>query len=128
MKIDGFDPLIFNRIQSNLEPFQAEPNLEALQLEGLVDLDRGLTGDALPEIDKDALMEEVQKDLEQFNDALQAFDKALEFRLHKDSERWMVEVRDLEKDEIIKEMPPERVLNVIAQIQAMIGLIVDEKR
>jgi len=39
----------------------------------------------------------------------------------------MVQVYDREDNEVIREIPPERVLNLVAQIQQMIGLLLDEE-
>jgi flagellar protein FlaG len=40
----------------------------------------------------------------------------------------MVQVVNLENNEVIKEIPPEKILNVVAQIQNIIGLFVDTRR
>jgi len=40
----------------------------------------------------------------------------------------MVQVVDVQQDEIVREIPPEKVLNVVAQIQSLIGILLDERR
>ena len=41
----------------------------------------------------------------------------------------MVEVVvDLAENEVIKEIPPEKILNMVAQIQNIIGLFIDTRR
>jgi flagellar protein FlaG len=37
-------------------------------------------------------------------------------------------VVDVQQDEIIREIPPEKVLNAVAQIQSLIGILLDERR
>jgi uncharacterized FlaG/YvyC family protein len=37
-------------------------------------------------------------------------------------------VVDVQQDEIIREILPEKVLNVVAQIQSLIGILLDEGR
>ncbi len=66
--------------------------------------------------------------LEQINRTSEAMNISLRFKLHDKSERIMVEIIDVKKNEILKEIPPEHVLNMVAQIQDMIGLMLDEKR
>jgi flagellar protein FlaG len=39
----------------------------------------------------------------------------------------MVKVIDNETNEIIKEIPSEKMLDMVAKIEEMIGLIIDEK-
>jgi flagellar protein FlaG len=39
----------------------------------------------------------------------------------------MVKVVDVQNDEVIKEIPPEEVLDTVARIREMIGLLVDKR-
>ena len=131
MKIDGLDPLVLGRIQQKgmgaEAPVIDEVEAEDMEPDSPVDRWRQSTAD-LPDMVEEITPEEVEEAVEEFNEVIQGFQKDLEFRLHEDSERWMVEVWDLEEDEIIKELPPERILDVVAQIQEMIGIMIDEKR
>ena len=49
------------------------------------------------------------------------------FRFHEGLERYYVQVVDLNTDEVIKEVPPEKLLNAFYEMQKMVGMIVDEK-
>lgn len=69
--------------------------------------------------------EEIAYHLEKVNDTMRTFDKGLNFELHEDSGRYMVQVMDLVEEEIIREIPPEEVLNISARINEMIGLVLD---
>lgn len=40
----------------------------------------------------------------------------------------MLEVIDLETNEVIKEIPPKKLLDLAAGIREMIGLLLDEKK
>ncbi len=71
--------------------------------------------------------EEVKNSLEQLNDAVQAIHKDLKFELHDESQRMMVKVMDLDKHKVIKELPPEEVLDMVGRIKEMVGLILDQK-
>jgi flagellar protein FlaG len=66
----------------------------------------------------------------QLNRAMEIFNKRLRFEVHDETERIMVKI--LEKrvdntDEVIREIPPERVLDMLARIEEMIGLLIDER-
>lgn len=67
---------------------------------------------------------------ETVNKALKMSNYHLEFRLHKDSGRYQVKVVDSDTKEIIRELPPENVLEFSAQVRhmlnKMIGVLVDE--
>lgn len=49
------------------------------------------------------------------------------FRFHEGLERYYVQVVDLNTDEVLKEVPPEKLLNAFYEMQKMVGMIVDEK-
>ena len=75
----------------------------------------------------DQVEEELKGEIERLNKAIKTFDRKLEFNLHQDTDRYFVQVIDIIDDEIIREIPPEQVLDLVAKIDQMIGLIIDEK-
>lgn len=50
-----------------------------------------------------------------------------EFSIHDETKRVMVKVFDRASDELITEIPPEKMLDLLAGIWKQAGLIVDEK-
>lgn len=50
-----------------------------------------------------------------------------EFSIHDDTKRVMVKIYDRASDELITEIPPEKMLDLLAGIWKQAGLIVDEK-
>lgn len=56
------------------------------------------------------------------------FDKAIHFEAHDESNRWMVQVIDKETGEVIREIPPEKILDLVARLDRLVGLFVDERR
>ena len=73
-------------------------------------------------------MEELDDAVEKVNITAETFNIGLRFRIHEESERIMVQVVNLKDNEVIKEIPPEKLLNVVAQIQNIIGLFIDTRR
>lgn len=71
--------------------------------------------------------EELETAAEHIGRALEVIDRGLEFSVHEDTNRVVVRVINRETQEVIKEIPPEKILDVIARIWEMIGLFVDEK-
>ena len=61
-------------------------------------------------------------------DAANIFSRRLSFSIDKETNRVIVKVVDTETDKVIKEIPPEQVIELAAKIQKMIGLLVDEER
>ena len=52
---------------------------------------------------------------------------ASKFRLHEGLDRYYVQVVDAKTEEVVKEIPPERLLNAFYEMQKLVGMIVDEK-
>ena len=52
----------------------------------------------------------------------------LSFKYHEDTNRISITVTDSETDEVIREIPPEKTLDMLAKAWEMAGLLVDERR
>src|SRR5699024_4388608 len=51
----------------------------------------------------------------------------LQFVLHEDLDKYYVIVSDLETDEVIREIPQEKMLDMYAAMAEYMGLLIDEK-
>ncbi|HEY8417197.1 MAG TPA: flagellar protein FlaG [Limnochordales bacterium] len=60
------------------------------------------------------------------NRTLEAVDKRLKFLVHEETDRIYVKVIDEETGEVIREIPPEKILDLVGHIQKLIGLLIDE--
>ena len=65
--------------------------------------------------------------IENANKALKGADKRFEFSIHEGTKEIMVKVINDETDEIIREIPPEKILDMVAKMWEMAGLLVDRK-
>lgn len=50
------------------------------------------------------------------------------FGIHEETNRVTIKIVDKQTKEVIKELPPEKTLDMIAKVWEMAGLMVDEKR
>lgn len=73
------------------------------------------------------LKEDVKESVEDINDIVNKVKESLSFQIHEDTEKLMVKVIDMNTDEVIKELPPEEMLDLEAKIHEMVGLLIDEK-
>ena len=53
---------------------------------------------------------------------------SLSFKYHDDTNRISITVTDKDTDEVIREIPPEKALDMLAKAWELAGLMVDEKR
>ena len=70
----------------------------------------------------------LQKALEKVNKALKGIDTRLEYSVHKETGDIMVKVINEETKEVVREVPPEKIIDLVVKLQELSGLIIDEKR
>ncbi|NLD48585.1 MAG: flagellar protein FlaG [Clostridiaceae bacterium] len=66
--------------------------------------------------------------IEKANKAISTSNRVLEFSIHEKTKEIMVKVVDSETKEVIREIPPEKVLDMVARLWEMAGILVDERR
>jgi len=72
------------------------------------------------------LEDEVRESVKDVNEIVDKVKEGLSFQIHEDTEKIMVKVVDLNTDEVIKELPPEEMLDLQARIHEMVGILIDE--
>lgn len=70
--------------------------------------------------------ENIKKAVEQLNKNL-SHSSAI-FGIHEKTNRLTIKIVDKETKEVIKELPPEKTLDMIAKVWEIAGILVDEKR
>jgi flagellar protein FlaG len=75
--------------------------------------------------------EEAVKDIEEMvellNKTSHVYDRGLSFKLHKETDRIMLRVIDKDTKEIIREVPSEEILDLIAELYQLSGIVIDKK-
>ncbi len=66
--------------------------------------------------------------IERANKKLSGVMAEFEFSIHEKTKQISVKVLNKETKEVIREIPPEQVLDLVAHLWEMAGIIVDEKR
>ena len=66
--------------------------------------------------------------IEKANKALAGSARHFEISIHEKTKNIMVRVIDSETDQVVREIPPEKILDLISKLWEMAGLIVDERR
>ncbi|MDF2523101.1 MAG: flagellar biosynthesis protein FlaG [Clostridiales bacterium] len=66
--------------------------------------------------------------IERANKAISVSSRKFEYAIHEKTKEIMIKVIDADTNEIIREIPPEKVLDMVAKMWEMAGLIVDERR
>ena len=66
--------------------------------------------------------------IEKANRAISGANRKFEFSIHEKTKEIMVKVIDLDTNEVIREIPPEKILDMVAKMWEMAGIMVDERR
>lgn len=70
---------------------------------------------------------DVEKSIEDMNKALSMLNRSLKFVVHEDTGKLMVQVIDKESGRVIKEIPPQILLDIEARIEKFLGILFDKK-
>ena len=71
--------------------------------------------------------EEVEKAAEKLNRLMGIIEKRWEVSIHEETHRVMVKIIDKDKGDVLNEIPPEKILDLMASFTKMTGLLVDKK-
>ena len=66
--------------------------------------------------------------IENANRALKMSSSYMKFSIHEKTHQIMVRIVDSETDEVLREIPSEKVLDMVARMWELAGVLVDEKR
>ncbi len=75
----------------------------------------------------DATAAAVEDMVDEVNKVLHYINERLQFSVHETTKRIMVKVVDRETDEVLREIPPEKLLDLVGKLQEIVGLLVDQK-
>lgn len=76
--------------------------------------------------EQQATNEQIRKAVEKLNKNM-ANSEAV-FGIHEDTNRVTIKIIDKSTKEVLKELPPEKTLDMIAKVWEMAGILIDEKR
>lgn len=71
--------------------------------------------------------EQLQQAIDETNRMIFKEDSRFEFKMHERTGRILVKLVNNETDEVIKEIPPEKILDLVASIWDLVGILVDER-
>jgi flagellar protein FlaG len=74
-----------------------------------------------------ATNDQIKKAVEQLNKKMANNSEAV-FGIHEETNRVTIKIVDKDTKKVIKELPPEKTLDMIAKVWEMAGILVDEKR
>ncbi|MCR5650165.1 MAG: flagellar protein FlaG [Lachnospiraceae bacterium] len=76
----------------------------------------------------DTKNEQIKKAVEEFNKKVLKQNSEAVFGIHEETNRVTIKIVDKASKKVIKELPPEKTLDMIARVWEMAGILVDEKK
>lgn len=70
----------------------------------------------------------IRKAIEKANKAMEGFDRRFEYSIHEKTGDVMVKVINSETNEVVREIPNEKFLDLMDKLQELVGINIDEKR
>jgi flagellar protein FlaG len=70
----------------------------------------------------------VSEAVEKINKALEGTNRRFEYSVHEGTNDIMIKVIDESTKEVVREIPPKKILDMVASMMEMAGLLVDERR
>ena len=116
MKIGG--GALQSMIGQEVKPVQKIESLEKKKPEETV-LDPGINKPVPKE-------DELIKAVENMNSTVDLLNRDIKFQIHERTQRVIIEVIDRKTDEVIREIPPEAFLDMVANVKETMGLLVDK--
>ncbi|MDD3840311.1 MAG: flagellar protein FlaG [Clostridia bacterium] len=71
--------------------------------------------------------QKIQGAVDAANDVVKAINKGFEFEIHDDTNRIMVRVINKDTQEVIREIPPEEILDMLGKMWRAVGILIDKK-
>lgn len=68
----------------------------------------------------------IREALDKLNSVMEAMDVQMKLSIHEATNRTMVKVVNAETGQVIREIPPHRTLDMLAKMQELVGLLLDE--
>lgn len=130
------------KVAETVKPVAGGMDAASLEQNHLVDttvapvqkvMDKGTETDANAQKDPNASNQAQQASKDQIKEAVEKMNKNMDnseavFGIHEGTNRITIKIVDKTSKKVIKELPPEKTLDMIAKVWEMAGILVDEKR
>ncbi|MFT4144598.1 MAG: flagellar protein FlaG [Mobilitalea sp.] len=132
---DKVKPVVKPRVESNSVQEVSQPTINVTEIPGATKVTAGnqsgkdQLGDRANEQKEGSVSEKQLKDaLSKANNRFKDQRTRCEFTYHEETKRVSIKVYDSDTKEIIREIPPEKAIEMVEKMWELAGMLVDEKR
>ena len=126
MRVDGVAPVSEQVVDTTVSDRRVKKVVEHTN-EGFFEREQDRIDKELKHIegkDKEDTLSEIT---EKLNRIMDAFDIQAKFSVHKETKDIIVKLVDIKTNKVIREIPPEKILDMVAKMIKFIGMLFDEK-
>jgi len=133
MNVNNINPFL-NDINQNVQPINQDRRPEnidnsqtstAINIQKAANTDQNQLENQLKDSIKNA--EELKKILQELQNKISYLNKSLKIELNEEIKEPVVKIIDITSNEVIRQIPPDYVINIIKNINKMLGALVNEK-
>jgi len=133
MNVNNINPFL-NDINQNVQPINQDRRPEnidnsqtstAINIQKAANTDQNQLENQLKDSIKNA--EELKKILQELQNKISYLNKSLKIELNEEIKEPVVKIIDITNNEVIRQIPPDYVINIIKNINKMLGALVNEK-
>jgi len=133
MNINNINPFL-NDINQNVQPINQDKRPEnfdnsqastAINIQESVNPDQNQLENQLRDSIKNT--EELKKILQELQNKISYLNKSLKIELNGEIKEPVVKIIDITNNQVIRQIPPDYVINIIKNINKMLGALVNEK-
>lgn len=120
------DSLSQSQAMPKIQGSSNESNIKRKELKDSrpVNVGAGVTAQG---IEKKINEEEIIHAIEAANKSVEVYNRKLEFSIHEKTKEIMVKVIDTATNDVIREIPAEKTLDMVANLLQVAGILIDEK-
>jgi len=133
MDINNINPF-FNDINQNVQPINQDrrpENIDNSQTRAAINIQKSANPDQnqLENQLKDSIKdtEELKKILQELQNKFSYLNKSLKIELNEEIKEPVVKIIDITNNQVIRQIPPDYVINIIKNINKMLGVLVNGK-
>jgi flagellar protein FlaG len=126
MEIGNIKPILESLPSQNTSKSGSDLPVELPKSQQKSELPEGNAMDVAKE-NKEENEQELKEAVDKLNKTAVIFDRSLRFQIHDKTHRTMVSVIDIVQDKVIRQIPNEEVLDLVAKMDDYLGLIFDKK-
>ena len=124
MRVQGTEQIIMGKVTENTNRRDVKDTKRS-DIDMNLRAKRDESGEEQPQVTRENMS--AGEAIERINRTMDALNIRLKFEMHSDSGEYYVKVINEASDEVIRQIPAEKTLDLLAHVKRMVGVLVDQR-